>query len=222
MNEKFTKLSSQVGMIVFSVIVTGIFWFFWQKESKRIVVIADNPVSIVSLGKDKVDGLELFYNSKQIESLSVVNVLLKNSGNAPIKIEDFSVPLNIRVGGTIASGPILVENSPPQVRPKFKIVNDSTIEIVPLLLNPDDAFKFRVDVINLKNDKPAIEVDGRIVGVKNINMVSKDEGAKFIEVPWYLEPIILLVGIYAGSWIISWVLDLLGWIVKTVFKRETG
>lgn len=162
--------------MVVAVTVSGplIFWFFWQKENKNISLSVDSNVSIVSLGKDKIDGVDLYYKGNKIESLSVIDIIIQNDGNTPIKKEDFSKPLQIKFAGNIVPDPVVVDVGPKQLEPRFSVLSDNIFELEPLLLNPGDMIRLRFNLSNLQASD--LDIQGRVVGVKQLSASVKNNG----------------------------------------------
>jgi hypothetical protein len=173
MNEGLKQWSMQIVVVLLSVVGAGILWYAWQREYKSLTVSVDSCVSIVTLGNNSVDGLELLYNGKAVSSLSVVDISIKNSGNSVVRRDDFTEPVKIIFTGDIASTPTIIEKNPKQLNPIFVMAEDKTVELKPLLLNSDDVIRLRVNVLNLDKDVPVVAVDGRVVGVKNIEVRNK-------------------------------------------------
>ena len=160
------------GLVVPSLVGLAV-WHFFQKEYKNISLTINSNIQLVAVEGDKNKDLKILYNNKFINSLSALEITITNNGTSPIKKEDFSKPLQLIFNGKFISNPTILFNKPKQLEPCFKVVGDNVIELVPLLLNPGDEFKIRIDVADSMSSDTIINVTGRIVGVSNIEVVKK-------------------------------------------------
>lgn len=112
--------------------------------------------------------LTVFHNKKPIKSLYVADIKIKNEGNRPIEKSDFDQPLKFSFNGEVIK-PIKVINAIPKGLPVNAVGSTNTIEINPLLLNPDDNFLIQVKVVNPTNNELTIEPFARIKSVKEIS-----------------------------------------------------
>lgn len=194
----FSILSSQLGKVVLSVIVASVFSYFWLREHRSLLVRVEEPVVIASVGSEKIDELSLYYKEKKIESFSVVVVAIENTGNSHLRSEDFSRPLQLSFKGDMISKPVLLKSNPEQLDPILTVVGDATVELRPLLLNQGDVIEFRVGVVNLSDALDPVRINGRIAGVEKIASFVKKKDAKFIIIPYWCAPFLLLVLTYIG------------------------
>jgi hypothetical protein len=109
--------------------------------------------------------VQILFDGAAVTDVRLAMITIKNSGNEPIRAEDFERPL--RVSWTEPANILTAEVAgvgPESLQPA---INASAREIVlaPLLLNPGDWLKIKV----LINQAGPLFVDARVVGVKRIN-----------------------------------------------------
>lgn len=109
--------------------------------------------------------VSIYYKTRKIENLSLTSIVLKNSGNRPIKRTDFDSDIEIKVENNVhiyeAS---IINSSPNNIRSEIKTHNNKII-IAPMLLNPNDYITiciYSLDAID------RVQITGRIVGVRMI------------------------------------------------------
>lgn len=172
MKSKRKKVLNQALGAALPIVATVFFWVYWQKEHKSLTILLENNTSIVSLGENKIGHLELYYKSKLIKSLSVVDVSIINDGNSPIKKDDFFESLQINFAAELAADVVVLDKNPDQLNPKLVIKGDC-VELVPLLMNQNDYIKFRCYIINQNGDSDKFTVVGRVVGVQDLKLIEK-------------------------------------------------
>ncbi|WP_300161713.1 hypothetical protein [Solidesulfovibrio sp.] len=167
------KLISQFVFILITLGGALLIWEYWQKENKSLTVNVDSNVAIASLGSNKIDGLELLYKARPIDSLTIIELTFLNNGNAPIRPDDIIDNIRIHFAGDIVIKPTIIKVSPKQLNPEFSITNNNSVSLEKLLLNPDDYFTVKFYVTNFSGYFSEDLVEGRISGVKRINIVDK-------------------------------------------------
>ena len=155
-----------VGSVLALVAIGATFWVYAvQRPRKRLLIERVARVPLVTIGTDRVEGLEIRLNGEVVESASVVVVRITNSGNRPIPAEEFERPVTFRFeeGATV----LHAEISEPS--PKGLIVATSLkgreLQIEKCLLNPGDTFLCRALV---RDSRGRYEPSARVVGMKDI------------------------------------------------------
>lgn len=118
------------------------------------------------------------YEGKRIRDLSLIQIALKNTGNVPIRRQDHDEPIRLSVSdqAQIINAEI-VEVSPKNVRMSVTTTLPYQVELSKSLLNPGDQAALKLVCIN--NDKGIINIDGRIVGTSQIELVPLTSGRLF-------------------------------------------
>ncbi|MCX5758541.1 MAG: hypothetical protein NTU83_08560, partial [Candidatus Hydrogenedentes bacterium] len=144
--------------------------FFHEKSSQfKMEVISNLPVLDV---KEEVSNLKILYNDRDIrqshESLSVVNIKVRNSGNKSISILDYDQ--KHPVGLSVVNGKVL--EKPSIVRPTtgylsmldVKLSEEKDITFEPFILNPSEEFQLKLLVLHPQREDLKIDSLGAIAG----------------------------------------------------------
>ena len=145
-------------------------WIAWKQSQRKFLsyeVITRE--SILDVPKEFRERIEVKFDSREIKQLHSIVIKFVNTGNTPIRPEDYYRYINIGFGeeAEILSFEVLkqkpyslgvvVENTYPST-------NEHRIRVEPILLNRNDSFIIRSLVSRYRH----INIDGRIVGVENI------------------------------------------------------
>lgn len=129
----------------------------------------EKELSYEILGRTELVGVHLpseevsiTYAGKRVSHLELISIKISNSGNIPIKREDFDRPLKIKFKEesevfVVRVGPSFPDN----LRPTIK-TEPGLVQITPLLLNPGDNYTIEV-ITSAKEQEPQIDV--RIAGI---------------------------------------------------------
>ncbi|MGA9810145.1 MAG: hypothetical protein WBQ56_20855 [Candidatus Sulfotelmatobacter sp.] len=108
--------------------------------------------------------VQILFDGKPVTDVHLVTIRVNNSGNEPIRADDFERALRFNwAEPTRILMAEVIELSPESLQPT---INSSGNEIIvdPLLMNPGDSFRVKT----LINQVSKLSVDARIVGVKRI------------------------------------------------------
>ena len=150
-------------------LIVAIVIFFLQKKDKKISYAIEQKTKIVSFSDEVEDRLEIFYKGNRVKEVMLLVIKIENCGNVPIKAGDFSSDIIIKLNkdAKILQSKILNQN--PENLNILTEQNDSTLNIKPLLLNQKDSFRINLIVNNYRE----VFIDGRIVGIKKIELTKK-------------------------------------------------
>ncbi len=147
----------------------------WRKKSFSYSVSETPVVSI----HHKIEGVEVLFNKKHVENMRLILVKLWNSGNVPIKKQDFDSPITLcpaynakgngLIDAQIVESPEGTKAELTQVEPKHHYVN---IALSPMLFNPGDGVTIKIIIVDYGGDNPKVEIQGHIEGVKMITEAS--------------------------------------------------
>ncbi|MBD3309538.1 hypothetical protein GF348_24375 [candidate division KSB3 bacterium] len=199
-----------VGVIVSVIAILATYHiFFRQRPVKALQVVILANTSLVEVKQDMAEKITVSYEGKTISNLSVVQLKIENTGNQPIRREDYERPIHIvfALEAEIVEAEI-VESNPPNIEMNLEMPQDdddlsaslhpdhqgqkddeeqtpNAAILSPTLLNPGDRVILRFLVINLETggDTPPFLVDARVVGVKDVQLVSalEEPGPEFVE-----------------------------------------
>ena len=95
-------------MLALLAIAVTIWAYFAQRPRKRLLVERVARVPLITVGADRIPGLQITIDGHQIERATVVVVLVRNLGNAPLAAKDFesSLTLDFEVGSVVLDAQI--------------------------------------------------------------------------------------------------------------------
>lgn len=158
---------------IFAICITIIGIFLGLKR-KGFSYYIESVNAVVSVEEKVADQVEIYFDGNQVENVHLIVMNIRNSGNQSISFEDFKKSVTFYFGENVSILSVsTVETEPLSLNPEF-ILSDNTIELMPLLLNGGDNMTVNFLVSNM--DPDALEVRGRIKGVKDIKLESEESG----------------------------------------------
>ena len=140
--------------------------------------------------------MSIKYRDSLISSFRVCDILITNSGNQPILVDDFDQPISFSINSTVIPNAYIVGTSPACLSPTVTYSDSLNSFIIhPLLLNSGDGFFFRVIALNPPHDI-VLSANGRIAGIKEVMLSaeSPNNSAKRI----LLNVVLLLTALVLG------------------------
>ena len=170
-------------MLALLAIAVTIWAYFAQRPRKRLLVERVARVPLITVGADRIPGLQITIDGHQIERATVVVVLVRNLGNAPLAAKDFesSLTLDFEVGSVVLDAQI--SGSTPEHLPVMVERSANLVTFSKNLLNPRDTFECRILVKDSSGDYVP---KARIAGVREI------ETSPSISI---VKPVVALVGV---------------------------
>lgn len=163
------------------VIVPALLWQYDQK-SKSLSIKLISSTELQSSVTTTIPDLNLTINGELIAApiLSLVEII--NDGIKPIPTSDFESPLSISIDKeSKLIRAMLISTEPINLKPILE-VNNQTIKVLPLLLNPND--KLKISVLS-SGGLPKFIASARISGVSAINIDQKfEEVEKKVKIAW--------------------------------------
>jgi hypothetical protein len=157
--------------VIFAILIPLLFYLLDKKRKEISYEILSN-IPLLSVQKDIIDKLQVFYYNKPVDSVRVLNIKICNTGNVAIKSEDFdqSNPIELDFGQKSRLLDVEVLGTSPQnLRSRIKLsVDQRSIKLEPLLLNAKDYLKLK---ILISESSGFFKVYGRIIDVKDIKDV---------------------------------------------------
>ncbi len=135
-----------------------------RKKSLMFEVLSKSPV--LSAAEEIAGKLQILFQNQPVREVYLVVLRLFNAGNIPITSSDYERNISITFGGKARVLTAEVsETEPENLDAEISIKSLSSIELKPTLLNPGDSITIKILVSDFEGN---IQVDGRIVGVKQI------------------------------------------------------
>jgi hypothetical protein len=140
--------------------------------------------------------VKILFDGAPVTEVRLVMITVNNSGNEPIRVDDFERPLRFswdEPARIIAAE--VEEVNPEALRPTLK-AGPNQVVLEPLLLNPGDWLRIKVLINQVGN----VSVDGRVVGVRRISKtvssgkVTLPRTLALLVAVWCVGLIVILVG----------------------------
>ena len=150
--------------------------FFRSKPVKELQIILDSSTPLVDVKPEASQDIEIYYQGQQVQNIYLIQLSIKNTGNQPIVESDYSknllLMLNTEAKIVDASK---VSSEPPNIEPSIVISSRNYVEFSPFLMNPGDILTVKILAIAPTNSSMDVKVDGRIAGVKELEIIAKSD-----------------------------------------------
>jgi hypothetical protein len=155
--------------VLFTVIISIIFYLI-QRSRKLLSYDIGLYTRIITKEIESEDKLKILFNNKRVKNTFLIIISIFNSGNIPIKTNDYEKELRFNFGedSEVLEAEVL-KTKPDNLNIEFNQI-DNFLSIKPFLLNSKEFVTFKVLVSEFSGDINNINLDGRIVGV---NMIVK-------------------------------------------------
>ncbi|HEU5384242.1 MAG TPA: hypothetical protein VFV38_53300 [Ktedonobacteraceae bacterium] len=180
-------------------VVVAILIYLKQRSRKEVCYEIISDASVLSVDRQIKPQVEVRFNSVLVTNLNLVVLKLWNSGNQPIKRDDYDRPLELWFGGKAEI--LTAEVAEPNPTGATIQKDSNHVIITPVLLNPKEGIKLTILVTQYHGLK---EVQGRIIG-GSIFQISKADVGNFPSIEESLEGlgtalwgIILVTGLVYG------------------------
>lgn len=160
--------------------------FFRSKAIKEVKVVTSLPLSLVDINPDAAKDIEVRYKGKPVSNISLLQLQITNTGNQPILESDYTKPLSFSFtpNNEILDAAIISSN-PPNIGMEISQQSQNSVEMSKTLLNPQDSISIKFVIKGSVGDALLREFNaaGRIVGVKDISVLSSSDQDK--QSSWY-------------------------------------
>lgn len=157
--------------VVIGIISSTIFnWIQRKKSALSWKIVSNTP--LVRINSEVRGNLQVLFDGNPVKEIQLIIIKIINTGNVPIKSGDYERPLHLNFdeNAQILTAEV-IETNPINIETSAKI-EGRIVLISPALLNKGDSVTVKI-LVNQFNNK--ISIDGRIVGVKEIQkIVEKD------------------------------------------------
>ncbi|MBD1920267.1 hypothetical protein H6F77_03940 [Microcoleus sp. FACHB-831] len=168
----WTVIVGIVGIIV-SVLIS-LYIYRRQKPKKEITCRVVSLVPLFNVTDNFQGKLQVFYESKPIQNVFIMTVRVYNSGNTSIQSSDYDKPLSLNIGTDHVLSAEVIETNPDNITASVTF-NSSSIQISPVLLNPNDALLIKA-VIEQYHQK--FSASARIVGMRQLQVLLPEQFEK--------------------------------------------
>lgn len=139
-----------IGIVVGIVAIWATYDVFHQTQKFKdlqIVTLADT--SLVEINNDVYSDIKISYTGRKVTNLSLLQLKIESIGTEPILLADYTEPIVVsfpKQAEIIES--VIVDSEPRNINAQVTLENNSVI-IEPVLLNPGDRFVVKLIVANI-------------------------------------------------------------------------
>ncbi len=134
-----------------------------------------NKIPIAAMAEHPSPGLQLLADDRPLEKVYLSTLVIKNTGNIPIRKDDYDTPIMVQVHNDPTIVQLRYELDPPDIHTEVS-ATAKKVTLTPSLLNPGDRVLIQLFT---QGGLPDFDIGARIQGVKKIYT---EEGA--VESPW--------------------------------------
>lgn len=172
-------------------IVVAVVLYWKQRTRKKLSYQVISCTPLLSVEEEIEGKLKIFYEGKPVQQVHLITVKVMNSGNIPVLSTDYKRPISFSFGEDAEILTTEIAKTDPDNLQASVNIQEKKVVLTPILLNQGDSVTLKMLVTKLKNQVP--EVDGRVVGVKEIREYHGTRTRLFV-----LASIGLLVELVAG------------------------
>jgi len=162
--------------------------YFWQRQIKEVSYVY-SVTPLLRHEKEVIGRLQIFFENKPVEKVSLVLVKIINSGNAPIKAEDYEREITLSFGEKAQVLTCSVEETEPKDLRIPTVIEGNKVRLEKVLFNRRDWAKLKI----LVNNYEKFDIEGRIVGVKTIKNLKQTRGEIYVSIMILIAYVIVLM-----------------------------
>ncbi len=147
-------------LTIFIIVLTAIsiLLFIHYQKKKKLRFLVDQSLSLVKIKESYKDEIKISYNDMIVDNLSLIQLIIQNSGNSSISKEDIKVPIKIE----FAEGIRIIDDKIISKKPDGLIIHinkprDNEINYNFDLLNPGNEIKVQFVCIGEEVKSPKID-----------------------------------------------------------------
>lgn len=150
-------------------LIFSVYTYFGNRETKslRIEILSNSP--LISMDDNITKDITVLYKDRPVRAVSLILVRLENSGNVPIRENDYSSPIVFSLASNAEVGEAsIVETKPNSIEISPAKIATNQTELSNSLLNPGDQVLLRILALN--NDG-TLNITARIAGISEVEIV---------------------------------------------------
>lgn len=178
-----------VGIIV--AFVVPVLLYLLQRKRKALSYNVVSITPLLNVEEEEEGRLKILFEDKQVLDPYVVIFDVLNSGNVSITQTDYDEQVRFFFKAKKVLSAKVIKTNPKGIKAKVDVFSDN-VALNPVLLNGGDSIRLK---IFLEKYEDVIDVDGRIVGVKNIQQLQVNKYSVFLVV-WGLGG--MITGLYSS------------------------
>ena len=169
--------------------------FFLQIRKKTLTYTVLTYSDLALVSDEGKSNIQILYKGKVVPKVQLVEIRIKNSGNLPIKPEDYIEPVSLRLPNSRILSSEVKDAHSFGAYIDTKLSNRSEIVLSKTLLNPADFFDIK---ILLDDGFADLSVVGRIVGVSKIQNLTGREVNYYILLSFVAVNVLALIARFLG------------------------
>lgn len=175
-------------------ILVSIILYLKQRRRKALSYEILSRTPLLSVKEEIKKQLKILYDGKPVRQVHLVVVRIVNSGNTPILSTDYErlISLNFGEEANVLTAEI-VKTDPDSIQASFNVEGKSVV-LTPTLLNTGDSFTLKMLITKFGE----VKVDGRIVGVKEIQELKRPTRIRLLIL--VLAALVQVLGLLVAEW----------------------
>lgn len=149
-----------VAAIALSVLI-----YRWQRQRRALTYQVKSAYALLKTAEELNGRLSVQVDGAPVRNIDVMFLEVQNSGNHPIARGDFDIPVSVNFEPPARIISAVIHTEEPSNLGVVLKVEERTVTMQPLLLNPGDRFTMKFLV---SSDSGTFAVHGRVIGVKAI------------------------------------------------------
>jgi hypothetical protein len=166
-------LWQSVGIIV--AFVVPVLLYLLQRKRKALSYNVVSITPLLNVEEEEEGRLKILFDDKQVLDPYLVIFDVLNSGDVPITQTDYDEQVRVFFKAKKVLSAKVIKTNPKGIKAKVDVFSDN-VALNPVLLNGGDSIRLKIFLEKYEYD---IDVDGRIVGVKNIQPLSVNTHSVF-------------------------------------------
>jgi len=170
-------------------IVVAVAIYLLQRNKKRLTYTVVTETPMLSIDEALKGKIEIKYEKKRIQNIYLVILKIENKGNVDIASVDYEQPIVFSFPDSEILNVEIIDVSPKNLKPIIT-TELSRFIINPILLNKKD---YIVSKLLLSKYERKIDVDARIIGVKDVGRVNIAKENWIAENFWVILVLLILL-----------------------------
>ena len=154
-----------MALLAIVAIIISVILYRKQRQGKEVSYTIVSSVPLIGVKEEIRRKLQILFNGKPVEQVHLVEVDIVNSGNSPIKASEYERPISLGFGEEAEIFTAEVAKTTPESLWAKVRIEENKVLLEPTLLNEGDSVRIKMLVAKFAQ----VNMDGRIVGVKEIN-----------------------------------------------------
>jgi len=146
-------------------ILVSISLYLKQRRRKMLSYEIVSRTPLLSIEEEIKGVLKILYEGEPVQQVHLIVTTIMNSGNTPILVNEYERPISLGFGEEAQILTAEIAKTQPDSLRASTSIEDDKVTLQPTLLNGGDSITLKMLVSKFDGE---ITVDGRIVGVKEI------------------------------------------------------